>query len=400
MSCRRVRSFTARIIASLLLAVAAGCGGTQGGAPTTTASAPSPKAKANDTKPFQLKATEDVAHRQSEKLKVSEGGVIATTDAEGTRYRLFVPVNALLMDTEVSITPLTGITGIPGQTRHYGVDIQPSGTRLLEFARLEITPTTPTPKDVYWLETTGPANAPVARPAFMAIKKPGMLLLHFSGGTEVAGGPETSSAMHAGSGNAAAVGSREWLQWQQNVVQQDFDAGRIDSITKGVKDQIIKDRLDELTAAETEAALQQQVQTARQSADIIDIMDAKDVGAVRALMADALGVAHQMAILGLESDIPGRVGPAFFKWYDKFLESCALKGANPVTVIELERQLQQMGYESKPALFSKCAEKSGAAKMALELSPDPNKKRREDQKKRAEQSKNRIARYTTALGGR
>jgi hypothetical protein len=68
------------------------------------------------------------------------GGALTTTAADGTVYALTVPPGALLFDTTITMTPIVAIAGSDRSGTTLGVDLQPSGLRLYEFAELRITP--------------------------------------------------------------------------------------------------------------------------------------------------------------------------------------------------------------------------------------------------------------------
>jgi hypothetical protein len=69
------------------------------------------------------------------------GGTLQATGADGTVYSLTIPSGALLVDTTITMTPIVSISGgdLPGGSV-LGVDLQPSGLRLYEFADLSIAP--------------------------------------------------------------------------------------------------------------------------------------------------------------------------------------------------------------------------------------------------------------------
>jgi hypothetical protein len=69
------------------------------------------------------------------------GGTLTARGADGSVYSLRIPSGALLADTAITMTPIVSISGgdLPSATV-FGVDLQPSGLRLYEFADLSITP--------------------------------------------------------------------------------------------------------------------------------------------------------------------------------------------------------------------------------------------------------------------
>lgn len=69
-----------------------------------------------------------------------EGGVLAVTDSKGVNYSLEIPANALLMEMEVSMTPVLDISSWPLDGNLLaGVHIEPDGWLLYEPAMLTIT---------------------------------------------------------------------------------------------------------------------------------------------------------------------------------------------------------------------------------------------------------------------
>ena len=397
-----------RAVVSLLLLsaapiVLAGCGGRNGAG------------TGQEPKPFALTATEDVAHRSSTHIQAARGGAVETVDAQGTRYRLTIPARALPSDADIVVTPLSGITGVPGQTVHYGVDITPAGTRLFDLALLEIVPAGPLPKDVYWLETEGPASRLLARPGFPAIGKPGMLLSHFSGGTVVSGGPATSAAMHDGMN--AAPGSQAWLEWRRDVIQQDRQAGG-DTVTADTQLEAIDRRLQELAdqeLADTLARTGQQLadQLAHDTAvaernlevadSLADIGDLKDLPAIVDAFRHGAIISKQHQVLGTgETDFFSKYGGVIFKMYAKLLSKCAVQHLDPKVLVGLEGMLQQAGFQSAPGSFEKCAKASGAEAVFAKYQtsgndPDDYSIARVAAGKRVQQAADRVATYASTI---
>jgi hypothetical protein len=81
------------------------------------------------------------AARASTKTFPLDGGTLTATGADGTVYSLTIPANALLLETAITMTPIVSIASgnLPGGAL-LGVDLQPSGLRLYQFAELTITP--------------------------------------------------------------------------------------------------------------------------------------------------------------------------------------------------------------------------------------------------------------------
>ncbi|MBW2508920.1 MAG: hypothetical protein JRE81_09835, partial [Deltaproteobacteria bacterium] len=69
-----------------------------------------------------------------------EGGVVTATGADGTEYSLSIPVDALIEDTEISLTPIVGIDDLPMSGGFVaGVHFEPSGLELFRTATLSVT---------------------------------------------------------------------------------------------------------------------------------------------------------------------------------------------------------------------------------------------------------------------
>jgi hypothetical protein len=69
------------------------------------------------------------------------GGTVTATGADGTKFTLIVPVNALLSSVRVTMTPVRAVGGLPlSGGLAAAVQIEPAGLRLFEFATLVIEP--------------------------------------------------------------------------------------------------------------------------------------------------------------------------------------------------------------------------------------------------------------------
>jgi hypothetical protein len=165
----RFTSFVA--LATLLATMAAACSGpapaaigapTTGGAQTSgpEASAAPPSAPASTAArsgpfadPLAGRTVRGVATDVSivledsarvAKLMPVEGGSISATGEDGSAYSLTFPSDALLVETEISLTPVARADGLPfGGDRTYAVQLGPDGLRLNNYAVLTITPATP-----------------------------------------------------------------------------------------------------------------------------------------------------------------------------------------------------------------------------------------------------------------
>lgn len=111
---------------------------------------------------------------------LANGGTVSASAADGTTFELVVPPAAVAGDTEITMTPLTGVRGI-GDGAVHAVQLEPDGLVFFELTRLTITPSTPIPvADQLMFEATGDGSDP--GPALVdPSSEPIVLLLeHFS----------------------------------------------------------------------------------------------------------------------------------------------------------------------------------------------------------------------------
>jgi hypothetical protein len=154
----RRRQRRSRLVGSLMLGiVVAGCASPPP-SPTTSAASPAASATAATTSPaaypfpdraavftpteppIDLSVTEETGNTVTA-LVPAAGGEVSATGADGTVYALAIPDGALLTDTEISMTPVASVKGLPtGGDVTYGVQLGPDGLHLDDFAILTITP--------------------------------------------------------------------------------------------------------------------------------------------------------------------------------------------------------------------------------------------------------------------
>ena len=187
---------------------------------------------------FRMKATLDTSTAVSVKVVASSGATLTATGRDGTVYRLTIPPKALPLDTVITLTPLISPVGVPGQTSHYGVDITPAGTQLLELAKLEIEPKSPLPrKGVYWLEHTGAATGLHGTFAFPLDGARAMALAHFSGGSVVRAPLEFDDSVDATPHTRSpwmfsASDSLAQLRADRNRIEQQYQQDGLDRRTR------------------------------------------------------------------------------------------------------------------------------------------------------------------------
>jgi hypothetical protein len=78
--------------------------------------------------------------RETSEVVGPEGGAVSMTAADGTEYMLTLPADALLEETEISLTPILGIDDLPMSGGLVaGVHFEPSGLELFRTATLSVT---------------------------------------------------------------------------------------------------------------------------------------------------------------------------------------------------------------------------------------------------------------------
>ncbi len=73
----------------------------------------------------------------------TKAGSATATGADGTTYTLNVPANAAINFLQLTMTPVKSVSGLPGDPRVLGVQIDPGGTGLMVGATLTIKPGSP-----------------------------------------------------------------------------------------------------------------------------------------------------------------------------------------------------------------------------------------------------------------
>ena len=150
-SVRHERSMLSAICCACL--VAACGGGGDGAADGPTAPSAEGAAVAYSTNPYShqvpsqpltLGVENDPTRAVTQRIVAARGGTIRATGADGAIFELTVPAYALATDLEVTMTPVSTFTHLPfngaDKASAWGVQFEPSGTRFLKVARLQITP--------------------------------------------------------------------------------------------------------------------------------------------------------------------------------------------------------------------------------------------------------------------
>ena len=175
-------------------------------------SCPKASPKVGSTKAVSLGL--DSAHAASAPISARDGGTITTQTADGTTLVLTIPKNALAADTTVTMTPVSGVSGLPSGLHFLtGVQFAPEGTALFQDATLTIeSPRAASLKKLHALAWEGAGTSPFT----YDVQKNGSTLVvtiaHFSG-AGVENGPGLSyAAIEAAQQAAYPALKQEMLQ--------------------------------------------------------------------------------------------------------------------------------------------------------------------------------------------
>ncbi len=92
------------------------------------------------TQPIQVTTTLDQSHAATAIIG-PDGGTLSTTGADGTRFTLDIPAQALVETIEVSMIPITAMDGLPWKSGPVAaVQLEPDGQEFYGFVTLTIEP--------------------------------------------------------------------------------------------------------------------------------------------------------------------------------------------------------------------------------------------------------------------
>jgi hypothetical protein len=113
-------------------------------AKTVTSSGP-PVDFTKPGKSFDVKVELDKAHTATNKVSPA-GGSVSLTAADGSKFTLEVPPNAIARETEITMTAIKTLDGAPlDSNAPTAVQLEPSGSKFKETLTLTITPATEIP---------------------------------------------------------------------------------------------------------------------------------------------------------------------------------------------------------------------------------------------------------------
>jgi hypothetical protein len=155
--------------------------------------------------PINVDVALDDSRAVSQLIPIS-GGTLTTTAADGTTFTLEIPDDALLYDTEITMTPIQVSEMPAGVDSGPGVQLDPDGLNLFNFATLTITPAREIPIDqqIFFGSEADGKNLSLALPE-MESREMKINLLHFSDYFVGTGNLENVAAVLPRSGGAVTA---------------------------------------------------------------------------------------------------------------------------------------------------------------------------------------------------
>jgi hypothetical protein len=300
----RLRRFVA--LAPLLALTACASPGVPSGAPSgtpapgQTGGQPAPPPAAS-LPPLSVTVTTDESRAATQVVPV-EGGTLTATGADGTSFVLTMPANALVEPTEITMTPLTSMTGLlADDTLLAGVQLGPDGLALYDLATLEIKMPGYQAKDLeIGLAYSGDGEQLHAHPLDLDTSTLRMHLSHFSGAGAARGkaGIEAAQALdRERAGYFQGQLDAEIAQVSQKIARAIIEDRQ--SVERGEPPRDPSAMVDDLSSPEMMAILKWALDQAEQYADDCDALQTVDAG-LRTFMA----FQRQLELLGTESSSP------------------------------------------------------------------------------------------------
>ncbi len=186
-----MRKLTVLIICTLILIACRSEAASPGAGPASEPAVSMPSSAGPDdfgyvfdapSDPIQIQITLDPSASTEANLPV-DGGALSVTGADGTRYSLEIPGDALLNETAIRMTAVASVSGLPfGEGQTHAVHLEPEGLFLNNFATLTIEPAQEIPVDQQiFFGYEGDGQGLTLAPPFLDAAEIKIQLLHFSG---------------------------------------------------------------------------------------------------------------------------------------------------------------------------------------------------------------------------
>ena len=260
----------------------------------------------------------DTAHAVSKLVTYAEGGTLTTTGADGSKYTLTLPPHSILVDVQVTMTPLIGAGGLPASGGlKAGVQLEPDGLHLGVPATLDIVPANPVSRQQEISFAYG-GNGRQAYAHGLDVGIPGtrFTLLHFSGWA-IAGGDDSQRRAFFQSKVDSVVAQLSQLFAEayaaERAREREAQSAENEAILRGHNTGVepVPDTAERGRNVETE------------SAEFVEAMEAAILLAYTTVVKPAMDNAESLADSGeIDSVMPGI--HAYLAW---------------------ERQLERLGYE-------------------------------------------------------
>jgi hypothetical protein len=291
--------------------------------------------------PITVEVKLDETYASSAVISI-DGGTLSAEGADGTKFTLTFPKDALSNDETITLTPITAIDGLPFSGGLVGgVQMAPEGLRLLQPATLTIE----SPKTV---AATGFETV-----AFAYHQNGEGLYLNPS---EAKGNILTLEIWHF-SGAAAAQGTPAEIQTQQQRVPSNAE----DAFTQRMRDYLGRERQAQLLGQPTDPDLERTMgEFLREAYDRFIApqlpIALQDCEAARPILSKALGWLRQVQLLGYgeqfqaeNTAIMETMSQAIINCYNKEYDKCVIdkKIEHRTTMLGLLRQAALLGIDGQ-----------------------------------------------------
>jgi len=271
-----------------------------------------------------------------------EGGTLSAQGADGTKFTLTFPRDALSNDETITLTPITAVDGLPFSGGFVGgVQMSPEGLRLLQPATLTIE----SPKTV---AATGFETV-----AFAYHQNGEGLYLHPS---EVKGNLVTLEVWHF-SGAGAAQATPAEIQTQQQRTPSNAE----DAFTQRMRDYLGRERQAQLLGQPTDPDLERTMgEFLREGYDRFIApqlpIALQDCEAARPILSKALGWLRQVQLLGYDGQFQAEsakimetMSEAIVNCYNKEYDQCVIdkKIEHRTAMLGMFRQASLLGIEGQ-----------------------------------------------------